>query len=325
MLDSDTKREDGKIKHISNFDKDLKVSQVNDASMNALSKQDVLENNNVTIESSNHRSTKPATHNEGNLKETVDDRNNETNSASNYKSNNLNTDSVSEVKIRNSERSSASENNDDNLTILSDKIVDKVSSTYSAKNLLTEVNDSEDSTNAIRSYSFGDDSSSRNDIIEYKSKEHNTEHEDMTTQSANIQNAQSVQQETSISLVKNQNDSFKDKTKTENHDIKECVNQIEIKSVPRKNVLLPSTNAEDINNENKNKNTSTIVQSKKRLRKSAKLEIDIQDCATEEDEQGRKYFMSKAKYRIISVPTAKRIKQRKKKGKRNLKNLVERS
>lgn len=306
IIDDCTKREDSVIKSISDFnkDKDLKHDEANDVSTKCKQsfEQNTLENDNLEVESlDNCQSAELTTHNESDLNETVDDFQSKINSVN--KPNNLNT--VAE--------NSPLTNSVDNLTIDEDcemvststTVPDATTNTFkicnvrvaddvtirdirSVKSPLTKVNGNRDSTNVNKS-DIENDSSICNDFMEYEDDTENT------TESTNVSNTQSAQQKTSAASMKNQNDSFKDKTEETNEvlDIDECIiSQIPGKSVSKKNTLLLSTNVEDI--EENNSKTNTIVKN----RKSRKRSDIIQDCVVEENEQGRIYFISKTKYGV---------------------------
>lgn len=286
----------------SKSNKDLKITVASIDCSNSTSEQYIaLETVNLStknhIQISNLQNADSITHSNDNLKEIASDHNeiNTTNTCELNKLDIVDSNSpiidttTTKVQVYSNEKLSTSaivsNSNDDNL---SDKVVDKVfndENYHSVKSLFVENNNSQDSMDSIKSASF-DDLSSHKDYVEHKSKNRNPEHEDVI-QNKNTSKIQSVEKETNILLVQNQNNlcSVKDSKEVtnEDHDINKSVMQIinNNSTSTLKKILLEPVNVEN-SNENKNINTAK----RKQLKKANNTE---EDCV-EEDKQGRKYF-----------------------------------
>ncbi|XP_070161505.1 activating transcription factor 7-interacting protein 1 isoform X1 [Polyergus mexicanus] len=281
--------------------KDLKITVASIECSNSASEQYVaLETDNLSTKNhiiSNLQNAEPITHNNDNLKKTSSDHKeiNTTNTCElinkldNVDSNGPIIDSA-KVQIYNSERLSTlaivSNSNDDNL---SNKVVNKVfndDNHHSVKSPFVEINNSQDisigSIDSTKSAIF-DDSSPLKDYIEHKSKNRNTEYEDVIKKK-NASEIQSMEKETSILLVQNQNNlpSVKDSKEVtnEDRDINKSVMQIINNNSTLQKILLESIDVENSNNENKNIN---VIKRKR----SKEINNTVEDCI-EEDKQEKK-------------------------------------
>ncbi|XP_014467488.1 PREDICTED: activating transcription factor 7-interacting protein 1 isoform X3 [Dinoponera quadriceps] len=172
----------------------------------------------------------------------------------------------------------------DTLTILIDN-----EETITQKGPLTEIKDDHDSTDTIKTDSSEDTSSSFKYSSKSKVKTENLEHESVT-RSANTPKTQSIdtliQQEITIALTETQNDAIdKAEMTNEDRDVNKPISEItDNNTTSTKSTSLTPVNVED--NENKSNNTGTIVQRRKRLKRTEILDISaVQDRINEENKQ----------------------------------------
>lgn len=305
VSDNNFQRENSVIKCIFNSakDKDVNITEVDNVCIKKTSEENILKNDNLSIDNpteTDSRNIELMNDNEVKIKEAVNECD-KIDSAATCNSNNLDTsdnkdhlENSVKVKICSDEESSRtttiSDKYDDNLTILSDNVVEKV---IILKRQFTEIDNDHDSTDTIRSYSSDDNSSSFKYSNKCKSKMESLEHDD-TTQDTSIRKMQSVQREIISELTENQNNSSDviDETEVKNkdRDINKSISKITDNATSTNLPALVPINVKD--DESETDNTDTIVQRRKRLKNSERLDVSaVQDCIIEEDKQGREYFI----------------------------------
>jgi len=288
----------------SKLNKELNITEILNVHSNAISEEHItnLQNDNLSINilPNNLCNTEQTNYIENNLKEMISDckEKNSTNICILNKSNNIHNDnSVSNFikgKISNNEKlfivTTDSNSNNDNLV---DKIVKNVANNNRSTEYSTivKINNEQDSVDLIKADNIND-SLHRQNSIEYKNKKGNLKDEHIK-QDKYISKTKSMHKGMGTSLVQNQNNLSNVKGKKEimnkNHDINSAI-EIDKSTKSMLKTILLSSNMKNLNNENKIKNQNqrndTIVP---RRRRSKRISA-VQDCATEEDKQGRKYF-----------------------------------
>lgn len=311
VLNHKLKTEDSEVKCISKSDGDLKITEASNPSLTATLEKHILENDNSFANSC----IKPSSCQSGDLTIHNKDYSKGMISGSNEKSviNNCTINTLNDIdssnfsiapittEICNTEKSPIvtpflknNNNSDNNSTMLNDKLIDKIIiSDIQHEKHSDKITHKQQSTNASKCDNLEGCSSFCEDVIKHKDIQHEN-----VIENENLPEKETTQQKT---LLQNQNDitNIKDRTKVISESNDENVDQIiGNDSLSTKCILLSSINVENINDENKDKNAGTIIQRRKR---SQNVINTIQDYAVEEDKQGRKYFMSKAKYGILSV------------------------
>jgi hypothetical protein len=289
----------------SKLNKELNITEILNVCSNAISEEHItnLQNDNLSINTlpNNLCNTEQTSYIENNLKEMISDckEKNSTNICILNKSNNIHNDSsVSNFikdKISNNEKlfivTTGSSSNNDNLV---DKIVKNVANNNHSTEYSTivKINNKQDSVDLIKADNINN-SLHQQDSIEHKNKKGNLKDERIR-QDKYISKTKSMHKGMGTSLIQNQNNLSNVKGRkeimNENHDINSVI-EINKNTKSMLKTILLSSNMKNLNNENKIKNENqrnidTIVP---RRRRSKRISA-VQDCATEEDKQGRKYF-----------------------------------
>ncbi|XP_032686075.1 activating transcription factor 7-interacting protein 1 isoform X2 [Odontomachus brunneus] len=320
VSDNNSQRENSVIKCIFNSDKnkDLNIIEVDNACKKEISEENIQENDNLSIDNpteTDSRNVELMNDNEVKLKEAVNECDKIDSATCN--SNNLNTSDnkdnkddknnkdnkddkddkdnkdhlVNSVKLKIgsdeelSKTTTISDKCDDNLTILSDNVVEKV---IVLKHQFTEIDNDHDSIDTIKSYSSDDNSASFKYSKKRKSKMDSLEHDDIT-QDINIRKMQSVQREMNSELTENKNNSSdiidlnEIEITNKDHDVNKPISKITDNATSTNLPALVSIIVKDDDSETDD--TDTIVERRKRL-KNKRLDISAaQVCIIEEDKQ----------------------------------------